>query len=59
MEKFFSLFLNYFNVKIILCNQKKTFNGRNYPDGPVVKTQGTNAGDPGLITGQGTRSHML
>ena len=31
---------------------------RDFPGGPVAKTQHSSAGGPGLIPGQGTRSHM-
>ena len=30
---------------------------RNFPGGPVAKNHTPNAEDPGLIPGQGTRSH--
>ena len=30
-----------------------------FPGGPAVKLRAPNAGGPGLILGQGTRSHML
>ena len=32
---------------------------RDFPGGPVAKTLCSNAGGPGSIPGQGTRSHML
>jgi len=31
---------------------------RDFPGGPVAKTLCSNAGGPGSIPGQGTRSHM-
>ena len=33
--------------------------GRDFPGGPVVKNLPSNAGDTGLIPGQGTKIHKL
>ena len=32
---------------------------RDFPGGPGLRFRAPNAGDPGTIPGQGTRSHML
>ena len=37
---------------------KKYYIFGDFPGGPVAKTPPSNAGGPGLIPGQGTRSHV-
>ena len=37
----------------------KTSDSRDFPGGPAAKTAAPNSGNPGLIPGQRTRSHML
>ena len=43
---------------VCVCASVKSVFPYDFPGGPEVKNPPCNAGDAGLISGQGTRSHM-
>ena len=47
-----------FKLSWLIIDSSKASYG-DFPGGPTVKTHGPNAGGPGSIPGQGTRSRMM